>query len=677
MALFDKILIANRGEIACRVIRTARRMGIRTVAVHSDADANAMHVAMADEAVRIGEAEVTKSYLLTDRVLEAAQRTGAQAIHPGYGFLSENAAFADAIDAAGLTFIGPSAESIRRMGLKDAAKAIMEKAGVPVVPGYHGDNQDPEALAAEAERIGYPVLIKAVAGGGGKGMRQVHKAEDFPKALEGAMREGKNAFGDERVLIEKYLVKPRHIEVQVFGDTHGNAVHLFERDCSIQRRHQKVIEEAPAPDMPPEMRQAMGEAAVAAARAIDYRGAGTIEFIADVSEGLSPDRFYFMEMNTRLQVEHPVSELITGQDLVEWQIRVAAGEPLPLSQDDLSITGHALEARLYAENPNRMFLPATGKLTRLRFPDGDTGPGGNGLRVDTGVREGDSVTPFYDPMIAKLIVHGKDRAEAIRRMAGLLERTRVAGLVTNIFFLKQLVTHPAFDAADLDTGFIDRFRDGLLPPPAPVDDTVLALATLSVIAERRRAATRAHGSDPFSPWDSVDGWRLNDDGREVMTFAGGDAPTEVTVHYRRGGGMVLDLPGGPVMADAALDDNGELLARLDGHRVSALVARDGNDLTVLRETGQWKLELLDPMDAELEDAQAGGAITAPLPGKLIRVMAEEGQKVRKGDALLILEAMKMEHTISAPQAGTVASLSFAEGDQVEEGTVLLAIETAE
>ena len=677
MALFDKILIANRGEIACRVIRTARRMGIRTVAVHSDADANAMHVAMADEAVRIGEAEVTKSYLLADRVLEAAQRTGAQAIHPGYGFLSENAAFADAIDAAGLTFIGPSAESIRRMGLKDAAKAIMEKAGVPVVPGYHGDNQDPEALAAEAERIGYPVLIKAVAGGGGKGMRQVHKAEDFPKALEGAMREGKNAFGDERVLIEKYLVKPRHIEVQVFGDTHGNAVHLFERDCSIQRRHQKVIEEAPAPDMPPEMRQAMGEAAVAAARAIDYRGAGTIEFIADVSEGLSPDRFYFMEMNTRLQVEHPVSELITGQDLVEWQIRVAAGEPLPLSQDDLSITGHALEARLYAENPNRMFLPATGKLTRLRFPEGDTGPGGNGLRVDTGVREGDSVTPFYDPMIAKLIVHGKDRAEAIRRMAGLLERTRVAGLVTNIFFLKQLVTHPAFDAADLDTGFIDRFKDGLLPPPAPVDDTVLALATLSVIAERRRAATRAHASDPFSPWDSVDGWRLNDDGREVMTFAGGDAPTEVTVHYRRGGGMVLDLPGGPVMADAALDDSGELLARLDGHRVSALVARDGNDLTVLRETGQWKLELLDPMDAELEDAQAGGAITAPLPGKLIRVMAEEGQKVRKGDALLILEAMKMEHTISAPQAGTVASLSFAEGDQVEEGTVLLAIETAE
>ena len=677
MALFDKILIANRGEIACRVIRTARHMGIRTVAVHSDADAGAMHVAMADEAVRIGESEVTKSYLLADRVLEAAQRTGAQAIHPGYGFLSENAAFADAIAAAGLTFIGPSADSIRRMGLKDAAKAIMEQAGVPVVPGYHGEGQDPEMLAAEAARIGYPVLIKAVAGGGGKGMRQVHKAEDFTKALEGAMREGKNAFGDARVLIEKYLVKPRHIEVQVFGDTHGNAVHLFERDCSIQRRHQKVIEEAPAPDMPAEMRQAMGEAAVAAARAIDYHGAGTIEFIADVSEGLSPDRFYFMEMNTRLQVEHPVTELITGQDLVEWQIRVAAGEPLPLAQDDLAINGHALEVRLYAENPNRMFLPATGKLTRLRFPDGDTGPGGNGLRVDTGVREGDSVTPFYDPMIAKLIVHGKDRSEAIRRMAGMLGRTRVAGLVTNVFFLKQLVTHPAFDAADLDTGFIERFKDELLPPVAPVDDTVLALATLSVIAERRKTATRAHANDPFSPWDSVDGWRLNDDGREVMTYAGNDAPTEVTAHYRRGGGMVLDLPGGSVMADAALDETGELLARLDGHRISALVARDGNVLTVLRETGQWKLELIDPMDADLEDALAGGAITAPLPGKLIRIMAEEGQKVRKGDALLILEAMKMEHTITAPHPGTVGPVSFAEGDQVEEGTVLMTIETDE
>ena len=449
MALFDKILIANRGEIACRVIRTARRMGIRTVAVHSDADANAMHVAMADEAVRIGEAEVTKSYLLADRVLEAAQRTGAQAIHPGYGFLSENAAFADAIDAAGLTFIGPSAESIRRMGLKDAAKAIMEKAGVPVVPGYHGDNQDPEALAAEAERIGYPVLIKAVAGGGGKGMRQVHKAEDFPKALEGAMREGKNAFGDERVLIEKYLVKPRHIEVQVFGDTHGNAVHLFERDCSIQRRHQKVIEEAPAPDMPPEMRQAMGEAAVAAARAIDYRGAGTIEFL------YQDGGFYFIEMNTRLQVEHPVTEAITGIDLVREQIRVASGIPLSLKQADVEFTGHAMECRINAEDP-ATFAPAPGTL------QGYHAPGGLGVRVDSALYDGYRVPPNYDSLISKLVVYGRTRNECLMRLRRCLDEYVIGGIRTTIPLHQALIDDPTFIDGDYDIHWLEKNLDRLV-----------------------------------------------------------------------------------------------------------------------------------------------------------------------------------------------------------------------
>lgn len=670
MALFDKILIANRGEIACRVIRTARRMGIRTVAVHSDADVNAMHVQMADEACRIGEAEVTKSYLLGDVILEAARRTGASAIHPGYGFLSENAGFAEKVEAAGLTFIGPTADSIRKMGLKDAAKVIMEKANVPVVPGYHGEGQDPGDLAAEAERIGYPVLIKAVAGGGGKGMRRVDSANDFTKALEGAQREARNAFGDERVLIEKYLVKPRHIEVQVFGDTHGNAVHLFERDCSIQRRHQKVIEEAPAPDMPETMRKAMGDAAVAAAKAIDYRGAGTIEFIADVSEGLREDRFYFMEMNTRLQVEHPVTELITRQDLVEWQIRVAAGETLPVAQEDLSIHGHAMEARLYAENPQRMFLPATGRLDMLRFP-----AEGDGFRIDTGVREGDSVTPFYDPMIAKVISHGKDRAEAARKLAGMLEQTRVAGLTTNVFFLRKVVTHPAFDAADLDTGFIERFEKDLIPAASEPDAREHALAALAVLADRAASRTAAHVADPFSPWDGTGGWRLNDDGHEVIHLRHGETETDVTVRYRRGGGLKIEVGDAAIQASFRLDAAGELSATLDGDRTGVSFHRKAQSLTLIHGGATVTFEIIDPMEADMSDEGAGGAITAPLPGKIIKLSTEAGAKVKKGDPLMILEAMKMEHTIAAPTAGTVAEVNFAEGDQVEEGAVLIALET--
>jgi 3-methylcrotonyl-CoA carboxylase alpha subunit len=670
MALFDKILIANRGEIACRVIRTARRMGIRTVAVHSDADANAMHVQMADEACRIGEAEVTKSYLLADVILAAAQRVGASAIHPGYGFLSENAGFAEAVEAAGMTFIGPTADSIRKMGLKDAAKAIMEKANVPVVPGYHGEGQDPADLAAEADQIGYPVLIKAVAGGGGKGMRRVDDAKGFVKALEGAQREARNAFGDERVLIEKYLVKPRHIEVQVFGDTHGNAVHLFERDCSIQRRHQKVIEEAPAPGMPEIMRKAMGDAAVAAAKAIDYRGAGTIEFIADVSEGLKEDRFYFMEMNTRLQVEHPVSELITGQDLVEWQIRVAAGEHLPLTQGELSINGHAMEARLYAENPQRMFLPATGKLDMLRFP-----AEGDGFRVDTGVREGDTVTPFYDPMIAKVISHGKDRAEAARKLAGMLEQTRVIGLTTNVFFLRKVITHSAFDAADLDTGFIERFESDLIPDVIAPDARAHGLAALAILAERSSDHGTAHDADPHSPWDSVGAWRMNDDGHEVIHLRHGETATDVTVRYQRGGGLRLEIGDAAMQASYRLETAGELSATLDGDRTGISFHRKGQAITLLHAGAAQAFDIVDPMEAEMSDEGAGGAITAPLPGKIIKLSTEPGAKVRKGDALMILEAMKMEHTIAAPTAGTVAEVNFGEGDQVEEGVVLIALET--
>ncbi|WP_417515580.1 acetyl/propionyl/methylcrotonyl-CoA carboxylase subunit alpha [Minwuia sp.] len=669
--MFEKILIANRGEIACRVIRTARRMGIRTVAVHSDADANAMHVQMADEACRIGEAEVTKSYLLGDVILEAARRTGAEAIHPGYGFLSENAKFAEAVEKAGLTFIGPTADSIRRMGLKDAAKAIMEEANVPVVPGYHGDGQDPAELAKEAERIGYPVLIKAVAGGGGKGMRRVDAAKDFQKALEGAQREAKNAFGEERVLIEKYLVKPRHIEVQVFGDTHGNAVYVFERDCSIQRRHQKVIEEAPAPGMTDAMRKAMGEAAVAAARAIDYRGAGTIEFIADVSEGLREDRFYFMEMNTRLQVEHPVSEMISGQDLVEWQIRVAAGEKLPLAQEDLAINGHAVEARLYAENPQRMFLPATGRLDMLRFPDE-----GEGVRVDTGVREGDSVTPFYDPMIAKLIAHGRDRAEANRKLAGMLDRTRVIGLTTNVFFLKKVITHAAFDRADLDTGFIERFEADLIPPKAEPDARSMALGVLAILAERQAAHTASHDGDPFSPWDAIDGWRLNDEGREVVKLRHGETETDVLVHYQAGGGLKVDAGGESWQASFARQQRGELTATLNGDRAALAYHLNAPSLTLIHDGALLAFHVVDPMEADMGDEGVGGAITAPLPGKIIKVSVKPGDDVKKGDPLMILEAMKMEHTISASTAGKVAEVNFAEGDQVEEGTTLIALETA-
>ncbi|MDX1606051.1 MAG: biotin carboxylase N-terminal domain-containing protein, partial [Candidatus Competibacterales bacterium] len=532
--MFDTVLIANRGEIACRIARTCRRLGIRSVGVYSDADRGALHVEACDEARRLGPAPARDSYLRIDRVIEAARNSGAGAIHPGYGFLSENADFAEACAAAGLVFIGPPAAAIRAMGSKAAAKALMEKAGVPLVPGYHGTDQDPDRLAAEAERIGYPMLLKASAGGGGKGMRIVERPEVFAEALAAARREAAAAFGDERMLVEKYLLRPRHIEVQVFADGHGNALHLFERDCSIQRRHQKIVEEAPAPGLDAARRAAMGDAAIAAARAVDYQGAGTVEFIAEADGG-----FYFMEMNTRLQVEHPVTEMITGQDLVEWQLRVAAGEPLPLDQARLAPNGHALEVRLYAEDPARDFLPATGTLVHLRFPE----PGGP-VRIDTGVRPGDRIDIHYDPLLAKLIVHDRDRAAALRRLRTALAACGVVGVTSNLAFLQAIADHPAF-ADDLpDTGFVERHLEALLPAPQPAPDTVLALAALGELLHIDAAAqaAAAHDPDPWSPWHATDGWRLNDDNHHSLHFQDGTQTRTVVAHYRPGH-FLLELPG--------------------------------------------------------------------------------------------------------------------------------------
>jgi len=669
--MFAKILIANRGEIAARVIRTARGLGIATVAVHSDADADALHVRLADEAYGIGPAPSAESYLKGEKILAVARRAGAEAIHPGYGFLAENADFAEACAAAGVTFIGPPPAAIRAMGLKDAAKARMAEAGVPTVPGDPGADQAPDRLAREAARIGYPVLIKAVAGGGGKGMRQVDDPADFEAALSGAKREAQAAFGDDRVLLEKYLSHSRHIEVQVFADGAGNALHLFERDCSIQRRHQKVIEEAPAPGLTEEMRAAMGEAAVAAARAIGYQGAGTVEFIADVTEGLKADRFYFLEMNTRLQVEHPVTEMVTGIDLVEWQIRVAAGEPLPRSQADLRLDGHAIEARIYAEDPAQGFLPATGPLLRFRLPT----PGRH-VRIDAGVAEGGAVGTFYDPMIAKLIVWDRDRRAAIRRLGAALREVRIAGVTTNLGFLGRVARHPAFEAGELDTGFIARHAADLMPAPSAPADRTLALAALAVLVERRLANARAQAGqgDPHSPWASTLGWRLNGVGHDVLTFAGGETEVPVTVRYPGGPVYLLDLPGGPVRAEGSFDASGDLAARLDGERLTATVVRAGDEITVIVGGEVTRLTVRDPLHVEIEDEDVAGSVSAPLPGKVIQVLVAPGAEVEKGTPLIIVEAMKMEHTITAPAAGTVARVNFAADDQVEEGAVLVAFE---
>ncbi len=659
--MFDTVLIANRGEIACRVARTCRRLGLRTVAVYSDADHDALHVTACDEAWHLGPPPARESYLVIDKIIAAAKATGAGAIHPGYGFLSENAAFAERCAKEGIVFIGPPADAIRAMGSKSAAKGIMEQAGVPLVPGYHGDNQDPAFLAEQAVRIGYPVLIKASAGGGGKGMRLVEADYEFDTQLSAAQREARNAFGDDRVLIERYLTRPRHIEVQVFADGHGNVVHLNERDCSVQRRHQKVLEEAPAPGLSDDQRAKMGQAAVDAARAIGYRGAGTVEFIADDAAS----EFFFMEMNTRLQVEHPVTEMITGQDLVEWQLLVAAGEPLPLAQEAIGIDGHAFEARIYAEDPARDFLPATGTLVHLQTPHENAH-----VRIDTGVRQGDAVSVYYDPMIAKLIVWDRDRNHALARLRTALAAYRVAGITTNLPFLRRLAAHPAFARAEVHTGFIAEHQEVLLPATADAPPQVLALAALSEL-ERVECAARARaaaGFDPWSPWHAVSGWRLNDDNHHTIRFLDGETVRAVLVHYR------------PDHYRMEIDDHTLIVrsadghAVLDGHRVPLNVARIGEELTIFDPSGEYRLKHFDPVAEAMEAETDTGGLTAPMPGTVVAVHVAAGDSVAKGQALIILEAMKMEHTINAPRDGVVKEVRFAVGDSVQDGVDLLVIE---
>jgi 3-methylcrotonyl-CoA carboxylase alpha subunit len=647
--MFSKILIANRGEIACRVIRTARRMGIATVAVYSDADARALHVEMADEAVHIGPSPVGESYLRDDRIVTAAINSRAEAVHPGYGFLSENPDFVEQVTAAGLVFVGPSAPSIRAMGLKDAAKRLMERAGVPVVPGYHGEGQELVLLAGKAREIGYPVLIKARAGGGGKGMRRVDDPADFAEALSSARREAKAAFGDDRVLVEKYVDKPRHIEVQVFGDNFGNVVHLFERDCSAQRRHQKVIEEAPAPGMTEAMRAAMTGAAVKAAQAIRYSGAGTIEFIADASNGLQPDRFWFMEMNTRLQVEHPVTEMVTGVDLVEWQLRVAAGERLPSTQDQIGVSGHAFEARVYAEDAARGFLPATGTVRHLKFPE----PGPK-LRVETGVRVGDAISPFYDPMIAKLVVGGADRASALAALTNALESTEIAGSVTNIAFLVALSRDPDFANGGIDTGLVASKQEALTARPVPSPEVLSAALLVASGFDAR--------PPDADPWSSLEGY----------------------AHFhpiqRRATLRAEDIE---VAASIVLGADGRRVVRIDGEKEARVLRTDQlppavcwpGQVTVFSGGSTFDFAAPDPFAAVAEGDANSAGMRAPMPGLVKIVRATAGDTVAKGQPLLVLEAMKMEHTIAATHDGVIAMIAE-EGAQIAEGTVLVTFEQA-
>ena len=668
--MFKKILIANRGEIACRVAATARRLGIRTVAVYSSADANARHVRACDEAVLIGGAAPRDSYLRADRILEAAKATGAQAVHPGYGFLSENAAFAQACADAGIVFIGPPPAAIAAMGSKSAAKTLMEQAGVPLVPGYHGADNDPTLLAAEAARIGYPVLIKASAGGGGKGMRRVDAAADFAAALASCQREALSSFGNAHVLVERYVLRPRHIEIQVFGDSLGGCVSLFERDCSVQRRHQKVLEEAPAPGMSPTRRAEMGAAAVAAAQAVGYVGAGTVEFIAEeVDDG--DLRFYFMEMNTRLQVEHPVTEAITGLDLVEWQLRVAAGQPLPLRQDQLTITGHAIEARICAENPDGGFLPATGRMDVLRWPahvEFQRTSSQHPVRVDAGVGEGDAITPHYDSMIAKLIVYGDDRAQALARLDAALAATHIVGLHTNVAFLRRVVACQSFATADLDTSLIERERAVLLDQPP----LALEIAAAGVVA---RALADEAGVADADPWSRRDGWRLQGGARRHFDIEHGGALHAVALARPHGAAAEtrseLQIGGRRWPISATALGNGRHDITLGDRRLQLTVYGHGERVAVFAPEAGVVLRQIDAIAHAGESAADVGRLTAPMPGKVIAFFAKPGDVVTQGQALAVMEAMKMEHTLHAPRDGVVAELLYAVGDQVAEGGELL------
>jgi 3-methylcrotonyl-CoA carboxylase alpha subunit len=645
--MFSSVLIANRGEIACRIARTAKRLGLRTIAVYSEADANALHVRSCDEAHPIGPPPAAESYLLIDRIIGVARKSGAQCVHPGYGFLSENAEFAEACAAAGIVFVGPPPSAIRAMGLKGSAKALMEKAGMPVVPGYHGDRQEPAFLKQKAYEIGYPVLIKAVAGGGGKGMRRVDRHAEFEAALEGAQREAKSSFGDARVLIEKYVSTPRHVEMQVFADAHGNSIHLNERDCSLQRRHQKVIEEAPAPGMTAEVRAAMGDAAVKAAQAVGYVGAGTVEFIADGSKGLRPDAYWFMEMNTRLQVEHPVTEAITGLDLVEWQFRIAAGEKLSLTQAQVPLKGHAVEARLYAEDPARGFLPSTGTLVALQF--------GGGVRVDTGVEQGSAITPFYDPMIAKLIAHAPTRDAALDGLADALDHTIAAGPRTNLALLSALCRAPEFRAGRFDTGFIDRNMAAL--GGGAVDSAAAAFGAAHIL--RREIARIGQSLDrapeePASPWDATDGFQLS--GVRTVTLPVVVDNETVRAHVSYGA-------NGPTVA---VDD---LAAALDATAIEAADA-----VYVLRHGRQTIVRPLEFGSGDFGHAGGDGEIKAPMHGKVLALLVSNGDRVEKGQRLAVVEAMKIEHALVAPHSGRIAGISVSAGSQVAEGARLMTIE---
>jgi len=677
--MFRKILIANRGEIACRVITTARRMGIATVAVYSDADAGSKHVALADEAARLGPAPARESYLRGDLILAAARDTGAQAIHPGYGFLSENEAFAQACTDAGIAFIGPPPFAIHAMGSKSEAKALMERAKVPLVPGYHGAKQDADFLHEQADAIGYPVLIKASAGGGGKGMRVVTASGEFAAALQSCQREAGASFGDERVLIEKYVERPRHIEIQVFADTLGKAVYLFERDCSVQRRHQKVIEEAPAPGMTPERRRAMGEAAVAAAQAVGYVGAGTVEFIADAA-----GNFWFMEMNTRLQVEHPVTEMICGHDLVEWQLRIAAGAPLaallPKMQDSLEIGGHAIEARVYAENPDKGFLPSIGRLLHFATPphvaftrnaDGESFHRPAAVRIDAGVRAGDDITPYYDPMIAKLIVWGEDRAQAIARMQEALAQMHIVGVANNVDFLSRLFANASFQRAELDTGLIERERERLFAHDARderVGNELLAFACARVLADDARGQTG-------DPWSRTHGWRLNTTYTRTLIFKSERGVHDVDLEYARDAWR-FHHAGAHAPLTIARSDGSSLAIVFGGRTLVADVVRQGDELHVFARGRHRVLALVDVIAQSEAQDTAEGHLTAPMPGKVIALNAAAGAKVTRGTPLLVMEAMKMEHTIVAPADGVIAEMLYGVGDQVAEGAELVRFEPA-